>query len=305
MTDSPSHPATETDRRRLLLALMAAPAAGLAAGSASAQSAADDSGDLALAAASMGLISTNVCAVMPATTEGPYYTDPGLIRGEITEDKTGIPLRMQLQVVTADCRPIANARVDIWHCDAQGNYSGYSGQGSDATTDTSNETFLRGIQFTDANGIVSFETIYPGWYRGRTTHIHYKVFLDEKTVLTSQIFFPDALSEYLYLNAPDYVRSSERDTVNRIDGIASTAGEGAYCAIREQQDRYIAALVVGVDPAAEWTESGQGMAGGPPPGADGATGGPPQGGMPPGGPGGGGPGGARDADTPLYPGSNA
>ena len=160
-----------------------------------------------------------------------------------------------MQVVTADCEPIAGARVDLWHCDAQGNYSDYARQGSDGTNDTSGETFLRGTQISDENGLVSFDTIYPGWYRGRTTHIHYKVFLDESTMLTSQIFFPDALSQYLYLAVPPYNdRSAERDTMNGNDGIAQQAGEGAFAAIREQQARYDAALVVGIDPQGGGTE---------------------------------------------------
>lgn len=206
-------------------------------------------------ASAAGLLTPNVCMVLPEVTEGPYYVDERLLRADITEDRKGVPLRLQMQVVTADCRPVPEARVDIWHCDAQGNYSGYARQGSDGTNDTSGETFLRGTQISDENGLVSFDTIYPGWYRGRTTHIHYKVFLDESTVLTSQIFFPDALSQYLYLAVPPYNdRSAERDTMNGNDGIAQQAGEGAFAAIREQQARYDAALVVGIDPQGGGTE---------------------------------------------------
>ncbi|WP_273691307.1 intradiol ring-cleavage dioxygenase [Ketogulonicigenium vulgare] len=262
-------------RRRIMQRLVAAvPLAAIGASAAKAE----PSADIALAAATMGLITTNVCAVKPETTEGPYYIDPKLVRSDITEGKAGIPLRLSIQVVTADCRPVAGARVDIWHCDAQGNYSGYANQGSDGTLNTEGQTFLRGTWPADDSGIATFDTIYPGWYRGRTTHIHYKIYLDERTVLTSQIFFPDALSEYLFLNAAAYQRSDTRDTVNKGDGIAAEAGEGAYCAIREQADRYIAALVVGIDPDATWTEGGQGMGG---PGRGGPEGGP-GGGMPPG-----------------------
>ncbi len=317
---------TVSSRRDIFRALIAAPAALplMAAGNSFAQS--RGSADLTLVAATMGLISSNVCAVMPETTEGPYYIDPKLVRQDIREDKKGIPLRMQIQVVTADCRPLASARVDIWHCDAQGDYSGYANMGAQRNNDTTGQTFLRGTQLTDANGIATFETIYPGWYRGRTTHIHYKIFLDDKTVLTSQIFFPDALSEYIYLKSSEYKRSEERDTVNSIDGIAAQAGEGSYCSIREQKDRYIAALVVGVDPEAQWTEQNQGMNGfgpggrpGGPPGPDasgnkrgqkpeapppmpsGARNGPPPG-PPPGGFGGGGPR-QRDDNTRMFPGA--
>lgn len=202
---------------------------------------------------------------MPATTEGPFYLDPKLVRRDITESRPGVPLQLRMQVITAQCRPVEKARVDVWHCDAQGLYSGYMQQRPGMAGKTDNETFLRGTQTTDADGIVIFDTIYPGWYRGRTTHIHYKIFLDETTVLTSQIFFPDALSQYLYENAASYRRGETRDTANVHDGIAEEAGEGAYCAIREQRDRYSAALVVGIDPKSRWRESGFG-AGGPPPG---------------------------------------
>lgn len=281
-------------RRALLKALVAAPVALPVLTTGAARAGAEISPDLALAAASMGLISSNVCAVMPETTEGPYYLDPELVRQDITEGKPGIPLRMQIQVVTADCRPVGGARVDLWQCDAQGDYSGYANMGSDRDGNTVGQTFLRGTQMADENGVVTFDTIYPGWYRGRTTHIHYKVFLDDRTVLTSQIFLPDALSEYVYLRHPAYTREGQRDTVNSVDGIAAQAGEGAFAAIREQKDRYVAALVVGVDPEAEWDEAGQGM--GRPPRRDGQEGAPPPQGAP---------NAQRDADPAMFPGPAA
>lgn len=216
-------------------------------------------------AASAGLIAPNVCALMPEVTEGPYYIDPELLRADIREDRMGIPMTMRFQIVDASCAPVAGARVDIWHCDAQGNYSGFAGQGSDTTEDTGGQTFLRGTQTTDDRGLVAFRTIYPGWYRGRTTHIHFKVFLDDATLLTGQAFFPDALSQYLFDNAPDYAgRSAPRDTLNATDGIAAQAGEGAYVHIAEQAGGYDAALVVGVSRDARSGE-GRGPAGDPPP----------------------------------------
>jgi protocatechuate 3,4-dioxygenase beta subunit len=263
-------------RRRLFQALAAAPAAAIAAAAAPARA----GPAYERAAAAAGLIAARVCSVMSATTEGPYYLDPKLMRADISEGRPGAPLRLNLQVVTADCRPISGARVDVWHCDAQGRYSGFGESGEEAPS----ETFLRGTQRTDAQGVVSFDTIYPGWYHGRTPHIHYKVFLDRRTVLTSQIFFPDALSQFLYDHAPAYRRGEARDMINSVDDIAAAAGEGAYCAIREAKERYVAALVVDVDPAAEWTERGQGMRGPPPPTGGKPPPGPPRGGPPPGGP---------------------
>lgn len=269
-------------RRNLLRALAASP---VAAGAATFPLAAR--AEASSAATAAGLITPNVCLVMPEVTEGPYYIDPNLVRADITEDRTGIPLVLQMQVVNADCTPIEGARVDVWHCDAEGNYSGYANQGSEATLDTTGQTFLRGTQMTEAGGLVQFQTIYPGWYRGRTTHIHYKVFLDEVTVLTSQIFFPDALSQYLYDNIAPYTRESTRDTINASDGIAQQAGDGAYAALREQSEGYVAQLVVGVNPDAV-SEAGNGGPGG----AGGPNGAPP--GPPPGDAGGMGPSGSGD-----------
>jgi protocatechuate 3,4-dioxygenase beta subunit len=232
----------DTTRRALLACLAASPAVMLGTRPLAAQQ---------TAAAAAGLISSNVCLLATGTTAGPYYTDPGLVRSDITEGKDGVAMDMVIQVVDASCQPIAGARVDIWHCDALGNYSGYANQGSDRTLDTSAETFLRGTQMADEQGIVTFKSVYPGWYRGRTTHIHHKVFIDETNVLTGQIFFPDALSQYLYDNVPPYNdRRAARETMNGNDRIAEEAGEGSYAAVREAGDRYVATLVIGVDPEA-------------------------------------------------------
>lgn len=193
----------------------------------------------------------DVCVITPETTEGPYYFDPKLERVDITEGRPGIPTRVRLQVVDADCAPMPAARVDIWHCDATGLYSGYAGQGDDGSVDATGETFMRGTQFADQYGIVDFETVYPSWYRGRTTHIHFKVYLDETNILTGQIFFPDALSEYIYRNVRPYnERASLRDTLNTNDSIAMQATRASFAFIKELEDAYLVAMIIGVDPAA-------------------------------------------------------
>lgn len=218
----------------------------------------------------------DVCVITPEVTEGPYYFDPALERSDITEGRPGVPTRVRLQVVDAACAPMAKARVDIWHCDATGLYSGYAGQGEDGTTDTKGETFMRGTVFTDASGIAEFLTVYPGWYRGRTTHVHFKVFLDETNVLTGQIFFPDALSEYLYLNvAPYNERGVERDTLNSNDNIAAQATRASFAYVKEMEAEYLVAMIVGVDPNASSAAMGVGGGGGRPAGAGGP---PPSGG---------------------------
>jgi protocatechuate 3,4-dioxygenase beta subunit len=189
-----------------------------------------------------------VCSITPEVTEGPFYFDLELERQDITEGRKGVPLVVRLQAVDAQCRPLARARVDIWHCDAKGIYSGYPGQGDGGNIDTSGQKFLRGIQHTDERGIVMFRTIYPGWYSGRTTHIHFKVFPDDKSVMTGQMFFPDGLSEHLFTSvAPYNHRPHRRDVFNRDDGIARRAGPLSQVALREAVNAYEALLIVAID----------------------------------------------------------
>ena len=191
--------------------------------------------------------------------EGPFYVDPKLERADITEGRPGVPLRLLLQIIdAATCAPLAGARVDIWHADAAGRYSGF-GQPGDGRTDPA-ARFLRGTQFADGAGEVRFTTIYPGWYPGRTPHIHFKVILDRACVLTGQLYLPDALSEFIYGNAAPYSRRAElRDTSNATDGVlrASGGGHGSFCSIREEADHYLASLVIGAD------RNGQPVADGP------------------------------------------
>jgi protocatechuate 3,4-dioxygenase beta subunit len=204
----------------------------------------------------------DVCVLTPEVTEGPFYFDPKLERVDITEGHPGVATRVRLQVVDAMCNPIAGARVDIWHADAAGQYSGYANQ--TGGVDTTGQTFMRGTQFASDSGIVEFTTTYPGWYRGRTTHIHFKVYLDRTNVLTGQIFFPDALSTAIYETvAPYNKRGADRDTLNTADSIASQATRASFAYVKELDDAYLVAMIVGVDPSA--TSSGASM--GPGPGA--------------------------------------
>jgi protocatechuate 3,4-dioxygenase beta subunit len=137
------------------------------------------------------------CILTPEQEEGPYYVDLNKVRRDITEGRPGVPLRLRTYVVDSDtCKPLKNAAVDIWHCDALGVYSDESNQS------TSGQTWLRGVQLTDSNGLATFKTIYPGHYQGRTTHIHVKVHTGGSVVHTGQFFFTDRLSREVYRLSP-------------------------------------------------------------------------------------------------------
>ncbi len=222
---------TKSSRRSLLRALALLPV-GVAAPAWAAR-----------AAAGAGLVAANVCLVSPETTEGPFYVDPRLVRRDIREGRPGVPLALTLQVVDTDCRPVAGARVDVWHCDAAGSYSGVRQPGG---VDTVGETFLRGTQATDAEGVARFATIWPGWYRGRTPHVHLKVFLDAETALTSQLFFPDGVSEAIYQRAAPYAERGAPDTPNARDGIARRAGAAAVGQVEGDAMGMRVALVLGI-----------------------------------------------------------
>ncbi len=194
-----------------------------------------------------GLITgAEVCVITPEVAEGPFYFDPTLERADITEGRPGLPTRVRLQVVDEQCHPMPGARVDIWHCDALGLYSGYPNQ--TGGVDTSGETFMRGTQFADDQGVVEFATVYPGWYRGRTTHIHFKVFLDETTLLTGQLFFPDEVSERVYARVAPYTERTGRDTFNDGDGIARRAGPPSVAEVEELPEAYLVQMIIGVAP---------------------------------------------------------
>ncbi|HEY4397611.1 MAG TPA: intradiol ring-cleavage dioxygenase [Acidimicrobiia bacterium] len=199
--------------------------------------------------------STAACVLTPEVTDGPYYLDLNNVRSDITEGKDGAPLDLKLAVVDATgCTPIKDAAIDVWHCDAGGVYSGFSQAsaggpgggpgGSQGPTDR--QTFLRGTQVTDANGVAQFQTIYPGWYRGRAVHIHMKVHVGGSVVHTGQLFFDDKLTDQVYRSAP-YSSRGAPDVRNAADDIYRSAGAAsAVLPAAPQGPGYAGQITVGV-----------------------------------------------------------
>jgi protocatechuate 3,4-dioxygenase beta subunit len=179
------------------------------------------------------------CVLTPEQTEGPYYIPNEKVRRTITEGRPGTPLTLRLAVVNAStCKPIKGAAVDVWHADASGVYSGF-GQGA------ASRTFMRGIQRTNAAGVATFRTVYPGWYMGRTVHIHVKVHLGGNVVHTGQLYFPDSLTDAVYERAP-YDRRPDRDTRNATDSVFRNGGRRSMLSVRRQGAVYVARITMGV-----------------------------------------------------------
>jgi len=179
------------------------------------------------------------CVLTPEQTEGPYYIPNERLRRNITEGRPGTPLTLRLGVVDAStCRPIKGAAVDIWHADAAGVYSGF-GQGA------ASRTFTRGIQRTDAKGTATFRTVYPGWYQGRTVHIHVKVHVAGNVVHTGQLYFPDTLTDAVYTKAP-YSSRPGRDVRNATDSVFRNGGKRSMLTLHRSGSGYLGSIVMGV-----------------------------------------------------------
>jgi protocatechuate 3,4-dioxygenase beta subunit len=196
------------------------------------------------------------CVVRPELTIGPYFVDGQLNRSDILSEpsdnsvKEGVPLTLNISVVSVannSCTPIQNAQVDLWHCDAQGQYSGVSDQGFD----TSGQKFLRGYQLTDANGRVQFVTIYPGWYSGRAVHIHFTIRTrgadGHDYQFTSQFFFDDTLTDQVHSQQP-YASRGQRDTRNSNDNIFNGGGDQLLLNLQgDTTNSFTGAMNIGLD----------------------------------------------------------
>jgi protocatechuate 3,4-dioxygenase beta subunit len=197
-------------------------------------------GARALTGAGAATPAAAACVLSPEVTEGPYYVANHLTRRDITEGRPGLPLLLYLTVLDAStCKPIKGADVEVWHADAVGTYSGVNG---------SSTRFLRGHQRSDAHGRVRFDTIYPGWYRGRTPHIHLKVHAGGQVVHTGQLFFSDNVSDAVYRTSA-YRSHGQRDTSNGRDMIYAQAGGSSArlkLARRSSGKGYRGSIAVGV-----------------------------------------------------------
>jgi protocatechuate 3,4-dioxygenase beta subunit len=179
------------------------------------------------------------CVLSPEQTDGPYYIAGEKLRRDITEGRPGVPLLLRLRVVDAStCLPVKGAAVDIWHADALGVYSGF-GAGS------GNRTLMRGIQKTDATGLARFRSVWPGWYQGRTVHIHVKVHVAGNVIHTGQLYFPDSLTDKVFRRKP-YNRRSKRTTRNASDFVFAQGGKRSMLRVRKSGDVYVAAITMGV-----------------------------------------------------------
>jgi protocatechuate 3,4-dioxygenase beta subunit len=179
------------------------------------------------------------CVLTPEQTEGPYYIAKEKLRRNITDGRPGTPLTLRLTVVDAKtCRPIKGAVVDIWHCDASGIYSGFgAGRAS--------RTFMRGIQRTNAQGVATFRTVYPGWYHGRTVHIHVKVHVRGNVVHTGQLYFPDRITDAAYRKSP-YTKRPNRDVRNADDMVFRNGGKRSLLTLRRTGAGYVGSVRMGV-----------------------------------------------------------
>jgi protocatechuate 3,4-dioxygenase beta subunit len=179
-----------------------------------------------------GLVS---CVLAPESTEGPFFLPGDKVRKNVTEGKPGTPLTLKLTVLdVSTCKAIKGAAVDIWHCDAAGTYAA-----------ATNKTFLRGIQRTDAKGVATFKTLYPGWYPGRTVHIHVRVSLGGNVVHTGQLYFPDGITDKVYTRSP-YSSRGARNMRNPDDSIYRNGGSRSTLKLKKVGTAYTGSITMGV-----------------------------------------------------------
>lgn len=181
--------------------------------------------------------------------EGPYHRDAQPDRRDITEGCDGVALQLGIRLAGDDGTPVADATVEIWQCDALGRYSGFQPP-DDSTVVTAadasrgeylrDQTFLRGRQSSDEAGMVEFHTVHPGWYPGRTIHIHLMARIGDAT-LTTQLYFPEDINQHV-LSLEPYAQRPGRDTTNETDEIFPTGGAPAVLDVAPDRGGYRAAI---------------------------------------------------------------
>ncbi|MFG2072257.1 dioxygenase family protein [Nonomuraea maritima] len=202
------------------------------------------------------------CKLTAAATQGPFYFEAGRVRSDIREGKPGVPLRVAIKVQdAATCRPLRDAVVEIWHCDAAGLYSGAEAASAASALSAAfapdengrftdmkpldRTRYLRGTQVTNADGVVEFATVWPGWYHGRTVHIHAMVHAAGRRVLTTQLMFDEELSKRV-LAMPPYAAHGLPDTGNAAD---EDFDESMLMNVVPDGDGYVGAIILSADPA--------------------------------------------------------
>ena len=197
------------------------------------------------------------CVARPEQTEGPFFVDAGLERSDIRSDPStgavseGTPLTLRFnlsRISGGNCSALPGALIDVWQCDADGVYSGVEDDGAPA--EARERHFLRGYQHTDEDGLARFTTVYPGWYRGRAVHVHFKVRTDvagQPYEFTSQLYFDEALTDRVHAQAP-YAARGRRPVTNADDGIfRRDGGESLMAEVSETDDGYAATFDLGLD----------------------------------------------------------
>lgn len=166
---------------------------------------------------------TKSCAATQSIEEGPYYVADTPTRSDVTDEQKGKTLTISFTVLNPSCKPVKNARIDIWYANADGVYSGVASQGDDLGAGVNSGRFLRGTQFTNSKGVATFKGIYPGWYPARTIHIHEKIWVGGREVLTTQTYFTDKQNASVMATSPYNLRGKQRVT-NAFDMVLNRGG---------------------------------------------------------------------------------
>ena len=169
------------------------------------------------------------CVLAVSATEGPCTEAADQVRKDISEGYTGLPMRLALRVVDSSCKPIAGAKVKVWHTQISGSYSGDTPNNQMCLKDRADSAkhYFRGAQTTDENGRVDFDSCFPGWYRGRAVHIHFTVSLGGRS-FTSQLVFDQDLVNEIFTNHAEYKGYGLPDTTNSTDNIVGRGDLAGY-----------------------------------------------------------------------------